>query len=472
MNVAQELEPEGGGPRPARPILVVDDEAHFARAICKHLGKHGFECREANRVETAKSLLGEGRPAAVLLDMRLPDGSGLDLLREIRERWNAPQVPVVVMTAYSEVDDAVEAMKLQATDYLRKPLDLEQIQDALKDLVGGPPKPSKKGRSADSSPVPDDGMIGQSPAMKGVRERIERLARVVASAKDIPPTILIHGETGTGKEVAAQALHERSARHDQPFVPVDCGALPNDLVEAELFGHEKGAYTHAQERRAGLIESAGAGTVLLDEVGELPLETQTKLLAMLGRRTMRRLGSNQQVPIRCWVLAATNRDLREEVEAGRFRSDLYYRLSELQLQLPPLRERMTDIPLLAQAFAAETAADFDLPEPRMDPETLEILQGYQWPGNIRELRHVIRQAVLLGTEGVLRPGDLELDGGGEEDSAAIPETGETLRLRDVEMNLVRRALERAGGNVSQAARLLGISRTSLRYRLEKYHIKP
>ncbi|HKJ87184.1 MAG TPA: sigma-54 dependent transcriptional regulator, partial [Gammaproteobacteria bacterium] len=375
-----------------RAVLVVDDEAHFARAVCKHLRRAGFECVVRERLETARELLATQRPAAVLLDMRLPDGSGLTLLRELRRRWDASQVPVVVLTAFSEVDDAVEAMKLQATDYLRKPTDLERIRQTLIELVGGAPRPS--GIAGGSGSQAADRMVGNSPAMEPVWQRLDRIVQVVGQAGGHPPIVLIQGETGTGKELAARFLHERSPRHDQPFVPVDCGALPQELVEAELFGHEKGAYTHAQETRAGLIEAAGKGTVLLDEVGELPLAVQSKLLALLGRRTLRRLGGNREIPVQAWILAATNRDLRAEVEAGRFRSDLYYRLSELQVSLPPLRERPEDILVLARGIAAETAEDFGLAPPELSPEVRETLQTYQWPGNVRELRHVIRQAVL------------------------------------------------------------------------------
>lgn len=434
-------------PSTAPRVLVVEDETLFARAVCKRLTRAGYACETAATLAVAASLLNTFRPDLILLDMRLPDGSGLDFL----ERLPAQGVTaaVVVLTAFGDIEDAVTAMKQGAVDYLQKPLDLDTLAQVA-------------ARCLTPAAVPDGEaeLLGSGPALARVREQISRIGGL-SGRTDTPPTVLLLGETGTGKDMVARLLHRASARRDKPFMHVDCAALPRELIEAELFGHEKGAFTSAHHARVGLIEAADDGTVFLDEIAEVPLELQAKLLAVLERRAFRRVGSSREQPTRAWFIAATHRDLPAQVQAGQFRADLYYRLKVLTLNLPPLRERGSDVELLAERFAARTAQRYGLPVPVLTAEARAALSAYPWPGNVRELAHVIERAVLLGEEqltaALLLP-----------DAAPVSATGQTLEA--AEAALIRRALTETDGNVSEAARKLGITRMTLRYRMQKYGI--
>lgn len=456
-------------------ILIVDDELLFAKAVGKKLGRSGFECVFATTLNEAEQALAESPPDLLLLDMRLPDGSGLDFLR--RHGGEHPGLATVVVTAYGELEDAVTAMKYGALDYLTKPVDLERLQTVLDNAL------SRAARSQVTSPVDATGptrkanvdepsdLLGESPAMHGLYKRLERIAALAGRVDEQPPTVLLSGETGTGKDRVARWLHAHSPRCDRPFVQVDCAALPRELIESELFGHERGAFTDARNEREGLIESAGSGTVLLDEIGELPLELQAKLLAVLERRMLRRVGSSREQSVAAWFIAASNRDLAAMAASGVFRSDLYYRLRVLELALPPLRAREADINLLARHFAAQAAEQYDLPVPEFTAEALAALHRHTWPGNVRELKNVIERAVLLGGEGRLEAADLLLDERPPmvDSSADEPEAG-NLDLEQTEIELIRRALEATDGNISAAARRLGITRMTLRYRMQKYGI--
>jgi len=454
-------------------------------------------------------------PDLVLLDMRLPDGNGLDMLPELA----AKSVSVIVMTAHGELSDAVNAMKLGAVDYLKKPVDLEELLLIIQKAENATKLKHHLDYSRQRNVHQTDGveMLGDSPAMLNVRSQIKRIAQLVAVGDAIPPTVLINGETGTGKDVAARLLHHSCAQSDRPFVHVDCASLPGELIESELFGHEKGAFTSAQGSRAGLIEAAEDGTLFLDEIGELPLTLQAKLLNVLERRMVRRVGSTKERPVAARFVAATNRDLNLMVADGRFRSDLYYRLNVLTMMMPPLRERGDDILLLAQHFAAQTERRYGLSKHAFSADAIDMLRCYVWPGNVRELRHQISRAVLLSKEDRITAFDLALpvqmnhpyashvqlnqtstnanskwsssSNGSTQDypyqgnvsqvglnqdhlnHSNFNQTGlPPVTLDSAEKMLIENALRQANRNVSEAARQLGITRMAMRYRMEKHGI--
>jgi len=451
-------------------ILIVEDEALFARAVSKRLQKEGYHCDIAGNLEQARARQGDFIPDMVLLDMRLPDGSGLDFLTWLREQQGS-EVPVLIMSAYGELEDAVTAMKLRASDYLKKPVDLDEILIHVAKVLDKQALDRKLqySRERERHTVEGGQLLGEDPQIQSLREQIGRIGSLGAGAEAIPPTVLILGETGTGKDVAARLLHAASGRNDRPFVQVDCASLPKELIEAELFGHEKGAFTNAHAARTGLIEAAEDGALFLDEVGELPLELQAKLLATLERRTVRRIGSTRERPVRAWLIAATNRDLEAMSQAGEFRPDLYFRLNVLTLRMPPLRERSGDIELLARHFITQTAARYGVQTPNLDGDAVIAMQRYNWPGNVREMKHLIERAVLLCVDGVLRPDSLMLPGAAPRTEAAGVSL-EGMTLDDAEQFLIQNALERARGNVSEAARVLGVTRMAMRYRMKKYNL--
>ncbi len=453
-------------------ILVVEDESLFARSVCKRLRRAGYECAIATTIAEASGHLADhGAPDLMLLDMRLPDGSGLDLLEKLRYS-STPEIPVVVLTAYGEVEDAVAAMKLKAVDYLKKPIDLDELLLTVERVVN---KIELKQRldfslQRESHAMEEVRLIGDSTIMINVKEQIERIAQLSSRTEESPPTVLILGETGVGKDLAARLLHQKSSRHNRPFVHVDCASLPKELIEAELFGHEKGAFTSATTVRNGLIEAAENGTVFLDEIAELPLELQSKLLAVLERRRTRRIGSRREHPVMAWFIAGTNRPLEAMVKQGEFRADLYYRLKVLTLTMPPLRERNGDIELLAHQFAAATARRFGLRESQFAEDALQALRRYAWPGNVRELAHMIERAVLLCADRAITASALMIEPSAVEStdrpSAKLP----NMTLEEAESTMIRQALQQTRGNVSEAARQLGITRMTLRYRMQKYGI--
>ena len=385
--------PGGAGPT----VLVVDDEELFARAVGKKLRRSGVECDLALDIAAARDRLAGGRPDLMLLDVRLPDGSGRDFLRELRAGGHA-DLPVLVLTAFGGLQDAVAAMKERADDYLTKPIDLDELMVKIERILGRAElsRQLEYSREREQRTANDAALVGRSPAMRALGARIARIQQLAGNADGFPPTVLIQGETGTGKDLAARALHRGSARARRPFVHLDCAALPKDLIEAELFGHEKGAFTSAHTARTGMIEAAEDGTVYLDEIGELPLALQSRLLAVLERREVRRIGSTRPRSVAAWFIAATNRDLDEMVSRGDFRSDLYFRLKVLSLDIPPLRERLEDLAPLFEHFAALTARRYGMPAPVLSAELLEAACRHDWPGNVRELAHTVERSVLLG----------------------------------------------------------------------------
>ena len=455
---------------PLAEILVVDDEVAFAKAVTRRLERSGYACRHEASLAASREAVRAREFDLVLLDMRLPDGSGLDFLHELRQRGD---FPIIVMTAYGEVEDAVTAMKHAASDYLKKPLDLEElVLNVSKVLaVRDTGRRLEYSRAREHSHGGRDELRGRSSAMEAVREQASRIA-TLGSGPAAPPTLLITGETGTGKDVTARYIHRRSARAERPFVHVDCAALPKDLFESELFGHVKGAFTHAVNERTGLIEAAEDGVVFLDEIGEIPLDLQAKLLALLERRTLRRIGSSTERRSDAWFIAATNRDVEEMVAAGSLRSDLFFRLKVLSLDLPPLRERGEDVLELADYFALEIGRRYAIEGASFTDGARRVMRAYHWPGNVRELAHLVERAVLLSGGGSIDEHGLGLmapdpTAAGGTDMAAL----DGLTLEDVERLMLQRALEASEGNVSEAARRLGLTRMAMRYRLDKHGLR-
>jgi len=451
-----------------KKILLVEDEVLFAKAVVKRLQKAGFECEHAESLHDARLLVKQFEPDMALLDMRLPDGNGLDLLSD----FVAKGINTIVMTAFGDVTDAVNAIKLGAIDYLKKPIDLEELlliiqkNEKTTDLQAS----LDYSRQRDTVVNESVQLIGESAAMQSVSQQITRIAQLSALSDAVQPTVLITGETGTGKDVVARYLHASCANHDKPFVHVDCASLPAELIESELFGHEKGAFTNAVASRPGLIESAEDGTLFLDEIGELPLGLQAKLLNVLERRMVRRLGSTKERPVQARIIAATNRDLYQMSSEGRFRSDLYYRLNVITMQMPPLRDRGQDVLLLANYFRQMTEKRYALPHHEFSPLALMAIQNYHWPGNVREMRHQISRAVLMCTQAMISEQDLGLPQMAAVNGNATL-TGDTpVTLDGAEKAMLLNALEQSRNNVSKAARMLGITRMTMRYRMDKHGI--
>ena len=451
----------------AKKLLIVEDETLFARAVQKRMQKAGFECEHAETLEDGRAIVKQFSPDIVLLDMRLPDGNGIDLLPELV----AKGMTVIVMTAYGDLSDAVTAMKLGAIDYLKKPIDLEELLLIVqKNEKTAELKVSLDyARQLNAHASDNIQLVGESPAMQSLRLQITRIAQLSTKQDISPPTVLIMGETGTGKDVVARMLHADCQNSDKPFVHVDCASLPAELIEAELFGHEKGAFTGATNARPGLIEAAEDGTLFLDEIGELPLSLQAKLLNVLERRLVRRLGSTKERNVPARIIAATNRDLHEMTQTGKFRSDLYYRLNVMMILLAPLRERGEDVLLLAKYFIQLTEKRYGLAKHTLSASAADALLAYRWPGNVRELRHQVSRAVLLASSDQITASDLAL----RENNLAQQKVNDQaqLTLDAAEKKMLVNALEASHQNVSEAARQLGVTRMTMRYRMDKHHIK-
>ncbi len=453
--------------RPAR-ILVVDDEKLIRWSVAERLQRGGYEVLSAESGEQALEMVAATPPDLMLLDVRLPGIDGVQTLQ--RALSLHPEVAVLMMSAHSTVDIAVEAMKHGAIDFLVKPFPFQQLDEAVERALANARTrrqiatltSDKRGATALQA------IVGDSPAMEQLRTMIGRLAGSEAT------TVLIEGESGSGKEVVARAVHFQSARADRPFLQVNCAALPEHLLESELFGHERGAFTDAHTQKRGLFESAEGGSVMLDEIGDLPPGGQAKLLRLLENKTFRRVGGVQELHADVRVIAATNVDLEERVSEGRFRSDLFFRLNVVRFVVPPLREHLEDVPTLAAHFIARFNQEMGREVKGVSPAAMELLRGYHYPGNIRELRNVIERAFILHA-GVdeIRPEHLTPElrkavPGRRPEKIVPPVTEQGLVLDDVERKLIAEAMERASGNQSKAARLLGVSRDTLRYRLKKH----
>lgn len=439
------------------PALVVDDEPNIVELLAITLQGMGLTVIGAHSIAEAYARLGEATPSLCLTDLRLPDGSGIELVRRLHA--SHPQVPVAVITAYSSADGAVEAMQAGAFDYMAKPIELARLRRLVAQAVA----------LSCPSPSETDGtrrLLGDSPVMQRLREDIRRVARSNAP-------VHITGESGTGKELAARAIHASGPRHDKPFVAVNCGAIPDGLLESELFGAEKGAYSGAVQRREGLFVAANGGTLFLDEIGDLPMMMQVKLLRAIQERSIRPLGSSREIALDVRIISATHRDLQEMVNDGSFRQDLRYRLDVVKLHMPPLRERLEDIPQLVEAILQRIGATPGGPPPRLPAGMLERLRLYTFPGNVRELENLLERSLALQHETFLPEEIFAAPGAAPADNAApAPASGVAPASMDTaEAVLLRKILEQAGGDRHQAARLLDISLQSLEMRLHRLQVK-
>ncbi len=453
-------------------ILVVDDEKMIRWSLGEALRGWGYEPIPAETAAAGLAAFEADQPAAILLDINLPDGSGLEVLRQIRHR--KPDAIVIMITANVLVDETIAALRGGAYDFIGKPINLEELQVAIRNGIEANRlrKEVNLFRRERAQQFSFDQIVGESPAMR------EMLALSHKVAESEVSSVLLQGESGTGKDLVAKAIHYHSSRADNPFVAINCAALPNTLIESELFGYEKGAFTDAKARKEGLFEQAEGGTLFLDEIGELELSLQAKLLRVLEEGSFRRVGGLKDLPLDVRVIAASNRDLKAESEAGRFRADLFYRLSVIQIDIPALRERGDDVQLLAEHYISSFRERLRKNIDGITPEALSAFRRYEWPGNVRELRNVIERAMILedgdtistkylprGLAGEFRQGGDSRVDGAKSDQFSLPHTG--VSLEEVEMSLVRQALERSGGNQTKAAELLGISRDQLRYRMKK-----
>jgi len=449
--------------RKSARVLVVDDEPNARSALRELLAEEGFEVQEAADGEEALRLIPGFAPDVVLADVRMPRMDGLTLLE--RARADGVDAAFVMMTAHGTVKDAVAAMKMGAENYLQKPLDMEAVvvslHKALEHRRLQRDVELLRGRVRDATGL--GRIIGSSEPMRQVFELVQRAAPSRA-------TVLILGESGTGKELVAEAIHEGSPRAAGPFVRVNCAALPETLLESELFGHEKGAFTGAVARREGRFELADGGTLFLDEIGEISQQVQVKLLRFLQSREFDRVGGTRTIKVDVRVVAATNRDLLAEVKAGRFREDLYYRLNVVQIEMPPLRKRKTDLPALVDHFVRRYGALYERPNARMSREAFQAVLAYDWPGNVRELENAIERAVVLSPDGELLPAHLPAAvAEGRRDGARQLIPGAT--LAEIEKEAILRTLEVVDGSTSRAAEILGISVRTIQYRLKEYGLK-
>jgi two-component system response regulator HydG len=468
------IQPEvASGRRPALHLLIVDDDAAIRNACAEIATGMGFQIEIADSVPAARSLLGRHPVDLLLLDLRLPGGGGLVLLEEVKAKY--PETAVVVMTAFATVSSAVEAMRIGAGDYLTKPFALEELTNVLERSAQRRQfdVESRLLRERLRNQTGMGNLIGRTPEM-------EKLYRILSKVAFTSHPVLILGESGTGKELVARAIHFNGVNASKPFIPVDCGSLVPTLIESELFGHVKGAFTGANQARAGLLAAADNGTVFLDEIGELPLDLQSKLLRALQEKEVRPVGGTQTVPIAARILAATNRDLSAMVDQGRFRKDLYFRLNVVNIRIPPLRERKGDIPLLA-AHALERQRRETGMSHTFSDDSLRLIAEYDWPGNVRELEHAIDRACALSSGPVLHLADFPTQMQEQRaqqtraaDSAAVSAGGAgdqgVISIAEMEKQAILSTIHKLRGDKLMAARLLGIGKTTLYRKLKEYGI--
>jgi len=439
--------------------LIVDDEPDIRELLELTLGRMNIDTRSAANLADARRLLGESHFDLCLTDMRLPDGNGLELVETIQQQY--PDLPVAVITAHGNMETAVQALKLGAFDFVSKPVDLQ----LLRNLVNGALKlasfPERDRRSRDI-------LLGDSAIMQTIRSTIAKLARSQAP-------VYISGESGTGKELVARLIHAKGPRNESPFVPVNCGAIPSELMESEFFGHKKGSFTGAVSDKEGLFQAANGGTLFLDEVAELPLHMQVKLLRAIQEKAVRPVGEQKETPVDVRVLSATHKDLARLVESGDFRQDLYYRINVIELKVPSLRQRREDIPQLAQHVLEKLAREQNIATPQLEPVAVETLQRYSFPGNVRELENILERALTLSDGREIQPDDLALPEAetpsDQADASLLPEPPEGVQLEDYLENIERaailKALEQTDNNKTAAAKVLGITFRAMRYRLKK-----
>lgn len=471
-----------------RPVvLVVDDEPDLVELVSLTLNRMNLDTRSAGDVAGARKLLAAQGFDLCLTDMRLPDGDGLDLVAWIQE--NRPDIPVAVISAHGNVESAVRALKLGAFDFVSKPLDLGVLRKIVSNAIKLRERAEIDAQTVRRGPQ----LLGESRAMRDLRELIAKVARSQAP-------VHISGESGTGKELVARLIHESGSRAEGPFVPVNCGAIPTELMESELFGHKRGSFTGAVADKKGLVQSAEGGTLFLDEVADLPLHMQVKLLRVIQEKTVRPVGESREAPVDVRVLSATHKHLNELVRTGRFREDLYYRINVIELRVPSLRERGEDISLLAQSIVARLARRLDVQAPEISDAAMAALEGYGFPGNVRELENILERALTLCSSGIIDVGDIQLRAETSEeppasadgDAASVGREVEPMRpvyraaaasvggaasaplgdqLENIERDAIVRALEQTRYNKTAAAKLLGMSFRALRYRIKKLGIE-
>ena len=456
------------GVRPV--VLIVDDEPDLLELVSLTLSRMNLDTRTAPDVTTARRLLKNEQFDLCLTDMRLPDGDGLDLVAWIQE--NRAALPVAVITAHGNVESAVRALKLGAFDFVSKPLDL----GVLRKLVGSAIRLSDRAEiDSATANIRGPRLIGTSPAMEQLREMIARVARSQAP-------VHIYGESGTGKELVARLVHESGSRRDGPFIAVNCGAIPTELMESELFGHKRGSFTGAVADKRGLVQSAEGGTLFLDEVADLPLHMQVKLLRVVQEKTVRPVGESREETVDVRILSATHKNLTDMVAEGRFREDLFYRINVIELRVPPLRERGSDIAELSEIILTRLSRRMNIDAPRISEDAYRLLQDYTFPGNVRELENVLERALTLCTDGLITPDHIKL----RAVTRPVGEIGTTVpppptdpsapsalgeQLEDIERDAIVKALEKTRYNKTAAAKLLGMSFRALRYRIKKLGIE-
>jgi DNA-binding NtrC family response regulator len=449
-------------------ILVVDDEKLIRWSLRKELEGAGFAVIEAEGAAKCLTMLEEHDPDVMILDQILPDGTGIDILRTLR--GSDRRLPVIMLTAVDKSDIAVQAMKLGASDYVTKPVNIDELKILLENVL----ESTRLRRQVDRYLAGQQkqcgfcGMIGTSFRMKNLFAEIRTIAQSSTS------TVLITGESGSGKELVAKAIHFLGERAGKPLMTVNFSALSEYLIESELFGHEKGAFTDARAQKKGLFELAEGGTIFLDEIGDISPRIQVKLLRVLEQKSFQRVGGTAEISVDVRIIAATNRGLEQLVRDGEFRLDLYYRLNVAQIIVPPLREREGDVVALAEYFLQDFNSQFHKQSKALSNASRELLLGYHWPGNVRELKNMMERAALLGSDGIIEPGDLRLPEPLEpaqgSSSPAADDAGDTISLTELETRALVRALEKTNYNQSRAARLLKISRDTLRYRMKKYNL--
>jgi two-component system response regulator PilR (NtrC family) len=441
-------------------ILIVDDEPDIRELLEITIGRMGLKTSAADSVKSALNLLDQREFSLCLTDMKLPDGTGIDIIQHIQR--NHPQLPVAMITAFGSVETAIDALKAGAFDFLTKPIDLER----LRALIG-----TSLRLEEPREPVGGDSvqLIGNTAAIRELRKQIAKVARSQAP-------IYVSGESGSGKEVVARLIHANGPRASGPFVPVNCGAIPAELMESEFFGHVRGSFTGAHEDKKGLFEAAQGGTLFLDEVADLPLAMQVKLLRAIQEKSVRKVGSNQEVPVDVRILSATHKDLQKEVEQNRFRSDLFYRLNVIEIHVPSLRERKADIPLLVEHTLRQLSGEWQLPMPQLDDDAITALADYHFPGNVRELENILERAYTLCEGDRICASDLQISKASSPAASGVSHTGipsfegfESLEayLENIEKTILLQTLEQFRWNRTAAAPALGMSFRQLRYRLQK-----
>jgi two-component system response regulator PilR (NtrC family) len=439
-------------------VLVVDDEPDLCELLSITLQRMDLNPQTAQTLGSAQRMLKTAQFSLCLTDMQLPDGDGLDLVKWIQQY--SPHVPVAVITAHGNMETAVRALKLGAFDFVSKPLDLTGLRKLVATAI------KLTGTLDSDTSLFGPRLLGESRAMQHMREMIARVARSQAP-------VHIFGESGTGKELVAKLIHESGPRRDGPFVPVNCGAIPNDLMESELFGHKRGSFTGAVSDKKGLIQSAEGGTLFLDEIADLPLHMQVKLLRVIQEKAVRPVGEQLEVGVDVRILSATHKNLSKLVADGKFREDLFYRVNVIELRVPSLRERTEDVPELAEAILRRLARRMKITAPILNKDALAALEGYQFPGNVRELENILERAITMCTGGEVRGGDIELRPTPGPPPTADAANGSALgdHLEDIERDAILKALEQTRYNKTAAAKVLGISFRALRYRIKKLGIE-